>query len=133
MGREIMLDTSAYSALLRGNAKVKDVLNASDRIYLNPVVLGELLSGFRHGNSEKKNRHLLNEFLELPAVRIVDVSQETSEHYAIIVDDLRKKGTPITTNDLWIAASALQYDLTLLTADTDFLKVSQVRTSLIKI
>lgn len=64
---------------------------------------------------------------------MVDVTVETAEHYAIIVHDLRKKGTPITTNDLWIAASALQYDLVLLTTDTDFLKVNQIRTKLVKV
>lgn len=121
-----MLDTSAYSAFLRGNHGIKLSLQQADEICLNPVILGELLAGFMMGKSEKKNRAILQDFLSSPRVKVVDIDDETSERYAVIIYHLRIKGTPIPTNDLWIAASAMQYGLKVLTADSHYLKVPQI-------
>lgn len=124
----IMLDTSAYSAFLRGNAEIKRVLQEADEIFVNPVILGELLGGFVMGRQEKKNRPLLEEFLASPRVSIIAVDEETAERYAVILNYLRQRETPIPTNDLWIAASAMQYGLKLVTTDRHYLKVPQVIT-----
>ncbi len=93
---------------------------------MNPVILGELLAGFMRGRRTTKNAKELTTFLSSPRVRIVVVDGETAERYAVIFDSLRGAGTPIPTNDIWIAATAMQHGLRLLTGDTHFRKVPQV-------
>ena len=121
-----MLDTSAYSALLRGNENIRRSLQEADEIYLNPVVLGELLAGFVHGGKEKKNRDILREFLASPRLQVVDIDEETSERYAAIINYLWEQGTPIPTNDLWIAATAMQHGLKLVTTDGHYRNLPQI-------
>jgi predicted nucleic acid-binding protein len=126
--KRIILDTSAYSAFLKGDPAVKLSLQQADEIFLNPIILGELLAGFLIGKSEKKNRAILQEFLASPRVKTIDIDDETSERYAVIMNYLRAKGTPIPTNGLWIAASAMQYGLKVLTTDSHYLRVLQIVT-----
>jgi tRNA(fMet)-specific endonuclease VapC len=123
---KVMLDTSAYSALLRGNDDVKRALQEADELYLNPVVIGELLAGFAHGGKEKKNRDILKEFLSSPRLHVVDIDEETSERYAVIINYLWEKGTPIPTNDLWIAATAMQHGLKLVATDGHYRNIPQI-------
>ncbi len=87
---------------------------------------GVLIAGFVNGRYEKKNRGLLKEFLMSPRVSMIEIDEETSERYAIIVNYLREQGTPIPTNDIWIAASAMQYGLKIITSDKHYLKVPLV-------
>lgn len=122
----VMLDTSAYSALLRGHGEIKQAIQEAGEIFLNPVVLGELLAGFAMGGKDKRNRNILKEFLSSPRVELVTLDEETSERYAAIIAYLRARSTPIPTNDLWIAATAMQYGLKLLTTDTHYQKVPQI-------
>jgi len=124
----IMLDTFAYAAFLRGNPEIKLSLQQADEIFLNPVILGELIAGFLMGKNEKKNRAILQDFLSSARVKIVEIDEETSERYAVIVSHLRIKGMPLPTNDLWIAASAMQRGLKVLTTDKHYLEVSQIIT-----
>ncbi len=123
---KVMLDTSAYSAYLRGNEDVRRAIQEADEIYLNPVVLGELYAGFARGGKEKKNREILKEFLASPRVQVAVIDEETSERYAAIIVYLWVKGTPIPTNDLWIAATAMQYGLKLITTDGHYRNVPQI-------
>ena len=125
---KIMLDTSAYADFLRGNPEIKVSLQQADEIFLNPVILGELIAGFIMGRSEKKNRAILQDFLSSARVKIIEIDEETSERYAAIVSHLRKRGTPIPTNDLWIAASAMQHGFKVLTTDKHYLQVPQIIT-----
>lgn len=122
----ILLDTSAYSAFMRGDSNIKSVIQAAEEIYLNSMVLGELITGFIRGKNERKNRKELQEFLTSPRVGVLPVDQETSERYAVILCSLMEKGTPVPTNDVWIAASAMQYGLKLLTTDAHYKKISQI-------
>jgi len=122
----ILLDTSAYSAFMRGDSNIKSAIQTAEEIYLNPIVLGELISGFKGGKNEKKNRQELQELLSSPRVNTLSLDEETSERYAVILCALRKKGTPAPTNDIWIAASAMQYGLKILTTDNHYKKISQV-------
>ena len=122
----ILLDTSAYSAFMRGHPGIKLFIQRAEEIRVTPIVLGELISGFRMGRDEKRNRKLLEEFLSSPRVAVVEVDEETSERYATILNDLREKGTPIPTHDIWIASSAMQYGLRVVTTDTHYSQVSQV-------
>ncbi|MBU1670957.1 MAG: type II toxin-antitoxin system VapC family toxin [Actinobacteria bacterium] len=125
-----MLDTSAVSAFFRGNLAVKERMDTADVLELNPVVLGELLAGFMMGTAERVNRELLDRFVASPRAEIVCIDEETGERYAAIFGSLRRAGTPIPTNDIWIAACAMQRGSVLLTADSHFLKVAQILTEL---
>lgn len=123
---KVMLDTSAYSAYLKENAEVKQALQEADEIYLNPVVLGELYAGFAHGGREKKNRDILREFLASARVQVAVIDEETAERYTAIITYLWSKGTPIPTSDIWIAATAMQYGLKLITTDGHYRNVPQI-------
>ncbi len=125
---KVMMDTSAYTAFLRGSLEIKEAVQQADEIVFNPVVLGELMAGFLMGRNEKRNRAILKDFLSSPRVIVVEIDEETSERYAVIVKSLRMKGTPIPTNDLWIAASAMQHGLKVLTTDKHYLEVPQIIT-----
>ncbi|MBI2998468.1 MAG: type II toxin-antitoxin system VapC family toxin [Deltaproteobacteria bacterium] len=122
----LMLDTSAYSAFMRGHPEVRLALQHADEIYLNPIILGELLTGFLKGKRKKKNEKELQAFLLSPRVSVVDLDEDTSERYAVILNSLWKAGTPIPTNDIWIAASAMQHGVRLLTGDAHYQRVTQV-------
>lgn len=123
---KVILDTSAYSAFLRGNEAVKRALQEADEITLTPIILGELIAGFLLGKHEKRNRTVLREFIATQRVKVREIDGETAERYAAIFSYLRDRGTPIPTNDLWIAASAMQYGLKIITTDEHYLKVPQV-------
>ena len=122
----VLLDTSAYSALMRGDERVLQVLREAEEVCVTPVILGELMAGFLAGGKRKANETLLKEFLDSPRARVLPLDEGTSERYAVIVQSLRKAGTPIPTNDLWIAASAMQHGLKVLTTDAHFRKVQQI-------
>jgi predicted nucleic acid-binding protein len=121
-----LLDTSAYSAFLRGHEELKLALQRADRIVLTPVVLGELGAGFRAGARLKKNEAELRRFLASPRVEVVPIDAETAERYAVILHGLRQAGTPIPTNDIWIAASAMQHGLRVLTTDVHYTRMPQI-------
>ena len=84
------------------------------------ISIGELLSGFKGGSRENENRKELAIFLDAPRVRILSIDEETAEFYAEILNNLRKVGRPIPTNDIWIGAVALQHGLKLYSKDHHF-------------
>lgn len=122
----VCLDTSGYSAFKRGHEGAIDVLQQAERIVLPAVVVGELLAGFRMGSRGPVNRRELNAFLASPRVRVAPLAAETAQRYAEIVAYLREHGAPIPTNDIWIAASAMEWGLRLLTTDAHFDRLPQV-------
>ncbi len=122
---QVLLDTSAYSAFMRGQGEATDALQRADEIYLNAVIVGELLAGFLRGKHTQKNRKELETFLSSPRVDVLNLDEATAERYALILDSLWRAGNPIPTNDIWIAASAMQHALRLLTSDVHFAKVNQ--------
>jgi predicted nucleic acid-binding protein len=121
-----LLDTSAYSAFMRGRAEIKAALQEVEAIYLNTVVLGELKAGFIKGRRRRKNESELTRFLTSTRVGLLDLTEETAERYAVILNSLWQAGTPIPTNDIWIAASAMEHGLQLLTTDAHYQKVPQI-------
>lgn len=125
--RPILLDTNAYTAFMLGDAAVVEVVAHAERIYLNSIVLGELLGGFAAGTREAKNRAELARFLDSPRVEVVPVTAQTADSYALLYSGLRRKGQPIPTNDLWIAASALEHGAALLTRDAHFAQIDGLR------
>ena len=122
----LLLDTTAYSAMRRGDKRFVEPLQEASEVFLTSVVVGELVYGFVGGKLEGQNRRSLREFLDSDRVRVASVDEETAERYAVIRDYLRRKGTPIPTNDLWIAASAAQHGLKLLCLDRHFKEVPQI-------
>ncbi len=111
---------------MRGEPAMKQALQEADEIYLSPVVIGELLAGFLRGKHTDKNREELERFLSSPRVEVLSVDEGTAERYAPILNSLWSAGAPIPTNDIWIAANAMQYGLAILTTDRHFLRVPQV-------
>lgn len=124
----LLIDTSSYSAFKKGVPAVIAALEEADEIYLNATVLGELLAGFIGGSRRAANKAAFDEFLESPRVNLLEIDEETAERYAIIYNGLRSSGTLIPTNDIWIAASAMQYGLPLLTQDAHFKRIPQIVT-----
>ena len=116
----ILMDTNAYSAFKRGLAPTVEVLAKADEILVPVPVLGELRSGFRAGSREKANLDELEAFLTGPRVAVHPLGEETAVFYAEVYGALRATGKPIPTNDLWIAASALETGSILLSADAYF-------------
>lgn len=117
---KVLLDTSGYSGLVRGDLTILEVLQDAAQVLVPSVVLGELYSGFRPGTRAAENGERLRKFLEKPLVRVVSVTAETAERYAEIDVYLRSKGRPIPRNDVWIAASALEHGCILVTRDAHF-------------
>ena len=118
--RRLLIDTNVYTAFKRRTGGVLEVLRGADFIGINTVVLAELYSGFKGGSKEEKNKYELNQFLDKPRVELVQIDDITAEFYAQIYWNLRKKGSPIPTNDIWIAASAMQMGLALYSLDIHF-------------
>jgi len=118
--KRILFDTSAYSIMMRGSKKIVGLLDNADEVFLCAIVVGELLAGFKRGSREQENIAILKDFLSISNVGILNIDDSTAERYSIILDYLKKCGTPIPTNDIWIAASAMQNGLVLLTADRHF-------------
>jgi tRNA(fMet)-specific endonuclease VapC len=116
----LLLDTNAYSALRRGNETVIEHIRRSEEVLVSAVVAGELLFGFRNGSRYEANALELRDFLEDPNVRLLPVTWETAELFGRISAALRKKGKPIPTNDIWIAAHAMEAAADLLSADPHF-------------
>ena len=125
--RSVLLDTNAYAAFMLGKVEVVEVIAYADSLLINSVVLGELLGGFAPGTREATNRAQLARFLDSPRVDVVAVTAQTADSYALIYSGLRRKGQPIPTNDLWIAASAMEHGAGLLTRDVHFRQVEGLR------
>jgi len=118
--RRLLIDTNIYTHALKGDGDVIEVLRKAEEIGFSVISIGELLSGFKGGEREQKNREELESFLDSPRVVIYSVNEDTSEFYAEILNNLRKIGKPIPTNDIWIAAVTFQNGLMLFTKDSHF-------------
>ncbi|MDY6951509.1 MAG: type II toxin-antitoxin system VapC family toxin [Thermodesulfobacteriota bacterium] len=120
---KLLLDTSAYVGFKRNLPKVVDTIVRAESILFSPVVLGELIFGFRNGTRLEENMEELDEFLHHEAVRLVKIGEITSDRYSRIALQLKRKGTPIPTNDIWIAAQTMEQGAELTTSDKHFEKI----------
>jgi tRNA(fMet)-specific endonuclease VapC len=116
----LALDTNRYTDLCRGDAQVVERIEAADQVWLPFIVLGELRAGFAVGSQGPRNEAILRRFLLKPGVDVLYADEQTTHHYANVYRQLRKQGTPVPSNDMWIAALVLQHSLMLYDRDTHF-------------
>jgi len=116
----LALDTNRYTDLCRGNVPVVETIELADEVWLPFIVLGELRAGFAVGSQGTRNEAVLRRFLLKSGVGVLYADEQTTHHYSAVYRQLRKQGTPIPTNDMWIAALVLQHSLVLFARDTHF-------------
>lgn len=117
---KILLDTNAYVGFKLNLDQVVNMIASAEHIYFSPVVLGELMFGFRNGTRFKENMEDLNEFMQHEVVELVQIGNLTADRYSRIAHHLKLQGTPIPTNDIWIAAQTMEYGAELITSDKHF-------------
>jgi len=122
--KRIIIDTNFYVAFKKRDEAAIVALKKAEYIAVNTVILGELLAGFRCGSREQQNREELDLFFDSPRVDLLSIDDVTAEFYAQIFAELKEKGRPIPTNDLWLAASTLQHGLALATYDDHFKNIN---------
>ena len=116
----VLLDSNAYSRLMRGDEQTAAVVRGATDIRISAVVVGELLYGFRNGSRFERNAAGLRSFLDNPHASFVPVGAITADRYSRIAAALRAKGSPIPANDVWIAAHAMETGAELVSADRHF-------------
>jgi len=126
--REILLDTNAYAAFKRNAPEAVEIIRHARLIGINSIVLGELLGGFAVGSREAFNKQELKLFLDSKRVKQFSVDDGTAEYYAMLYRNLRDKGRPIPTNDMWIVATAFQHSLAVFSYDSHFQNVEGIIT-----
>jgi tRNA(fMet)-specific endonuclease VapC len=121
---KLLLDTSAYSGFRRGAPSLVEKISGCDSVLISPVMLGELMYGFRKGAKFEQNMRMLRQFLDHEAVEIAPVGEVTADRYSRIVMQLKKDGSPMPINDVWIAAQAMEHGAELLSSDRHFEQVA---------
>ena len=116
----VLLDSNAYSRLMRGDDQTAAVVRDATEVLMSAVVIGELLYGFRNGSRFDRNASDLRSFLDNPYVSFVPVGPVTADRYSRIAVGLRARGNPIPTNDVWIEAHAMETGADLVSADRHF-------------
>ena len=122
----VALDTNRITDLFRGDLELAEQLGTAEEVWIPLFALGEIKAGFQGGTQQRRNESLLNRLLAKPTVGVLLPSRETAESYARIFVQLRRAGTPVPDNDLWIAALVLEHDLVLITRDRHFERIPQV-------
>lgn len=122
----VALDTNRYVDFARGDERVVELLQTAESVVLPLVVLGELRAGFSVGRRGAQNEGALRRFLLRPGVSVLPPDEQTTHHYAAVYRQLRQQGTPIPTNDMWIAAIVLQHGLVLCARDHHFDHLPQI-------
>jgi len=126
MATRLALDTNTYVDFCRGVEDAVSVVRRAREIFLPFIVIGELRAGFRAGSKRTANDRVLSSFLSSQGVSVLLADEQTTHLYARVFGDLKKAGTPIPTNDLWIAALVIQFDLALFTRDKHFNYISEI-------
>ena len=123
---KLALDTNRYSDFVRGDLGAARILEDAEAVYLPLPVLAELRVGFLGGRRSRENEAGLARFLRRSGVEVLLPDERTTFHYASVYHQLRRQGTPIPTNDMWIAALVLQHGLTLYARDSHFDHLPQI-------
>ena len=114
----MILDTNALSAAADGDEAVVALLARADQVAIPVIVLGE----YRYGITQSRNRTTYTNWLNglLNDCLVLDINEPTTHDYAEIIQELKRKGKPIPSNDLWIAALCRQHSMPLLSRDQHF-------------
>lgn len=123
---KVAIDTNRCVDLFRGDHALANQLAVAEAIFLPFVVLAEMRAGFALGSRGADNERSLRQLLMKEGVAVLFPDEQTTHHYAAVYRQLRKQGTPIPTNDIWIAALVLQHNLVLLARDTHFDHLPQI-------
>lgn len=118
--KQLLIDTNVYVAFKRNEPDVIELFQQAESIAVNTIVLGELLAGFKGGIRETANLNELDQFLDSPRVTFFSLDESSADFFALVFNNLKQTGKPIPTNDIWIAASAMQHGRTLATLDSHF-------------
>ncbi len=123
-----VIDTSVLIGCFQREHGISEKVSEYDRILVCPAVLGEFKAGLDVETKRgRKASERLDEFLDDPAVVIVPCTDETADWYARVFKALKANGTPIPTNDVWIAASALEHGAAVLSGDVHFSLVPMLK------
>jgi len=122
----LAIDTNAYRLMMDADVDAEQLARTADRLLMPVPVIAELRFGFLNGTKGRQNEANLTRFLERPRIEVLCCDQETAVRYAELKLQLKKQGTPIPLNDVWIAALALQHHATLFTRDSDFERIPQL-------
>ena len=118
MSGSFLLDTNIVIAILAKDPAVHQRLVEATEIFVPSIVLGELYYGARKSSRVESNIQTVDQFAA--ANRILICDSTTAQHYGQVKNLLREKGRPVPENDIWIAATAKQHDLTLVSRDNHF-------------
>jgi tRNA(fMet)-specific endonuclease VapC len=114
----VILDTNGLSAVAEGETALEPILRKAAQIAVPVIVLGEYRYGISHSRNRKYYEQWLAEYL--PKFRILDVDERTTISYSVVRTELKKAGTPIPANDVWIAALCRQHALPIVSRDCHF-------------
>jgi tRNA(fMet)-specific endonuclease VapC len=120
---KVLLDTNAYSDWKRGHEGVTNLIRQSEKFVISSIVVGELLYGFRCGSRYQANVVELHELLNSQYVELLTVTLDTADRFARIAESLKTKGKPIPSNDIWIAAHAMETGSCLISRDLHFANI----------
>ncbi len=122
----VLVDSNRYRDFCEGVPSVVEIFRRANEIHIPFVVVGELRAGFACGTKSLANERTLTQFLDRSRVNLLLATEDTTRHYASLFRQLRAQGTPIPTNDLWIAALAVEHGLILLSRDEHFCHLPQI-------
>lgn len=125
----VALETNRLTDLFKGDKALAEHLGECEQVWIPLGVYAEIKAGFYGGSQPARNEKLLREFLSRDTVGILTPDRETAEQFARLHVQLKRAGTPVPVNDLWIAAQALQHDLVLITRDRHFRRIPQLLTA----
>jgi tRNA(fMet)-specific endonuclease VapC len=123
---KLALDTNTYRLVAEGEAFAVKLVRQAERILVPVPVLAELKFGFLNGTKSRVNEANLERFLGRARVELLGCDEDTALRFAELKFQLKKQGTPIPINDVWIAALVLQHRATLFTKDSDFDNIPQL-------
>lgn len=129
---KLVFDTNAYCLCDLGHEQALELAEQASALFMPAIVYGELYYGFRHGRKFETNWKRLNQFIDQYGVELISVDLDVARKFGDIFAALRKKGTPIPTNDIWIAASCMSVGGTLLTSDRHFERIGQIQAEFLK-
>ncbi len=119
----LVLDTSAYFHLRAAHTRVIELIACAEAVLIPVMVLGELEGAFELSRRAQENRSVLADFLAEPFVAVLPVTADVARRYGRIYAQLRRAGTPIPVNDIWIAAAAMDCGGRLVTLDRHFKRI----------